>query len=287
MWAFLILLGVIAAVHWWEYKRGIQEYTFAQPAMLDRRDELRAVVAEKTPLAVEVGTLPWRPAVVEKAEWGASVPIQGSEGMEASNTVADATDLATGLADLDSARAWWWLPGIHSAAVGILGEGSVLPFRWVGAERTWIGCSHGGPLTVWLVHSRYRRFLPDQRRDFDPWNLTVADTPWIGRVQFVEVLVKPGWALGLPAGWGAAIRPMEGSSERSWWWRADQHSVASWLVAGNWTVADLLPEPNVDGLDEELTDEGLTDEGHAGSETEDSIRDVVGGEGETGVSRHG
>jgi len=254
MWALLLLLGVIAAVHWWEYKRGVQEYTFAQPATLDRRDEMRAVLSEKTPLAVEVGLLPFRPAVAEKAAWGGSIPSGGD--MPASSDLAKEMDLVTGVADLDGARAWWWLPGLHDAAVGILGIDAVLPFRWVGAERTWFGCSHGAPLTVWLVHSRYRRFLPDQRRDFDPWNLTVADTPWIGRVQFVEVLVKPGWALGIPAGWGAAVRPMAGDAGdggRSWWWRADQHSVASWLVAGNWRVEDLLPEPDDGGLEEELT----------------------------------
>jgi hypothetical protein len=253
MWALLLLLGVIAAVHWWEYKRGIQEYTFAQPATLERRDDIRAVLSEKTPLAVEVGLLPWRPAVVEKASWSSQVPSGG--GMNASTELALAMDLTTGLADLEGARAWWWLPGLHDATVGILSMGSVQPFRWAGAERTWIGCSHGAPLTVWLVHSRYRRFLPDQRRGFDPWNLTVADTPWIGRVQFVEVLVKPGWAIGLPAGWGAAIRPMEGSAEdggRSWWWQASQHSVASWAVAGNWRVEDLLPAVDDGGLEEEL-----------------------------------
>jgi hypothetical protein len=263
MWALLLLLGVIAAVHWWEYKRGVQEYTFAQPATLERRDEIRAVLSEKTPLAVEVGLLPWRPAVAEKAAWGSQVPPTG--GMTASTTLAAEMDLVTGVADLDGARAWWWLPGLRDAAVGILEKEAVLPFRWVGSERQWIGCSHGAPLTVWLVHSRYRRFLPDQRRDFDPWNLTVADTPWIGRVQFVEVLVKPGWAIGLPAGWGAAVRPMEsaGSEEgvesRSWWWRADQHSAASWMVAGNWQVTDLLPEPDDGGLGEELMGDDHTE----------------------------
>lgn len=269
MWALLLLLGVIVAVHWWEYKRGVQEYTFAQPATLDRRDELRAVVSEKTPLAVEVGALPWRPAVAEKANWGAGVPSGG--GMDASRDLAAEMDLATGLADLDGGRAWWWLPGIHDAEVGILTMGTVQPFRWAGAERQWIGCSYGAPLTVWLVHSRYRRFLPDQRRDFDPWNLTVADAPWIGRVQFVEVLVKPGWALGLPAGWGAAIRPMDGVAEdggRSWWWRAAQHSVASWAVAGSWKVEDFLPEPSDPddgGLEEELAIGGGRADGTGGN----------------------
>jgi hypothetical protein len=261
MWALLLLLGVIAAVHWWEYKRGVQEYTFAQPATLDRREEIRAVIAEKTPLAVEIGALPFRPSVSEKATWGSSVPSGG--GLDVSRELATEMDLATGLADLDGGRAWWWLPGIHDAEVGILSTGTVQPFRWVGAERQWVGCSHGAPLTVWLVHSRYRPFLPDQRRDFDPWNLTVADTPWIGRVQFVEVLVKPGWALGLPAGWGAAIRPMEGVAEdggRSWWWRAAQHSAASWVVAGSWKLEDFLPETDDGGLEEELALEGGSSE---------------------------
>jgi hypothetical protein len=243
--AVLLFILAIVAVHWWEYRRTITEYTFAQPATLDKHSDLRSVLAEKTPMAVEIGALPWRPEVVDKSTWNVVVAggEDGTNQLEMSATqwlleksrptlmnghgLAEEMGLTTGLADLDESRAWWWLPGMRDATVGILKEGEVSGLEWVSAERKWVGCSHGAPLTLWLVHSRYRRYLPSDG-GADPWNLTVAEAPWIGRVQFVEVTVKPGWCIGLPAHWGFAIRSTAGPE--SWWWSACQDSPLSWSL---------------------------------------------------------
>lgn len=232
-------MAVVAIVHWWEYRSAVQEYMFAQPARLDKRDELRAVLAEKTPLTVEIGPLPWRPTVVENAGWLTSVETDAGvvqmpvrDWHTSGGKIADGVglaaemDLVTGLADLDAARGWWWLPGIRDATVGVLKKDEILGLKWVTAERQWIGCSHGGPLTVWVAHSRYRRYLPTNGDDVNPWLLTVATAPWIGRVQYIEVVVRPGWALGLPAHWGFAVQ----ASDEAWWWSASQHSAMSWAV---------------------------------------------------------
>jgi len=243
IWALLLFLGVVAAVHWWEYQNSVQEYTFAQPASLER--ELRTVIAEKTPVTLEIGALPWRPEVAEKAPW----TIQTSDGIVCSSgawlaetprpaftnqsELAAQMDLVTGLADMDAARGWWWLPGLHDATVDVLPAGGVSGLTWVTGERQWIGCSAGSPLTVWLVHSRYRRFLPSGSGEaadpVDPWSLTVAEAPWIGRVQYIEVRIRPGWCLGLPAHWGWALRTEEPAE--AWWWQAVQHSALSWLLS--------------------------------------------------------
>ena len=266
-WAVLIFLAVVAAVHWWEYRTSVQEYTFAQPATLDRHDELRSVLAEKTPIAVEIGTLPWRPEIAAKAPWTAQVDgsLEMSVGAWLSedektrspltNQCALATqiDLGTGLGDIDAARAWWWLPGLRDESVDILPAGGVVGLSWTSAERQWIGCSHGGPITVWLVHSRYRRYLPSEKTragpaasPVDPWSLTVAEAPWIGRVQYIEVLIKPGWCLGLPAHWGFALRSQ--SAEESWWWTVSQHSALSWTLCN---IGSKDPE-HIESLNSEL-----------------------------------
>jgi hypothetical protein len=237
MWELLILILVVVGVHWWEYRNSVQEYTFAQPATLDRHDELSTVLQEKTPIAVEIGALPWRPEVASKAAWTVAVESDGSvldlpvsqwlesrADTEIANKegLAAEMELTTGLADLDQGRPWWWLSDLRDCQVDILAPGQVLGLSWVTAERHWIGCSHGEPLTLWLVHSRYRRFLPTGS-DVNPWTLTVADAPWIGRVQYIEVTVKPGWCIGLPAHWGFAAK----TAQESWIWSADQHSLLS------------------------------------------------------------
>ena len=251
IWAFLLLFGVIVAVHWFEYQRSVQEYTFAQPAALG---DLRGIQGDKTPIVAEIGALPWRPDVAGLAAWSCVVGAEPTA--EASETpvlempvsawlketprpplvnpegLAAEMDLTTGLSELDDSRAWWWLPGLRDARVGILEPSEKLGLSWVSEERRWIGCSSGAPLILWLVHSRYRRFLPSaaavNQEMVDPWALTVAEAPWIGKVQFVEVRVRPGWCVGLPAHWGYAVR-VDGV-EAAWWWSASQHSAFSFSL---------------------------------------------------------
>ena len=254
MWALLVLIAAIVVVHWWEYKTAVQEYTFAQPATLDKRDDLRAVLSEKTPVAMEIGVLPWRPEIANKAHWtvvvnNAAMSVQDWDGhgdLQNRRELAAEIGLDTGLADIAEARAWWWLPGLHDAEVHRLPAAGVLGLTWPTAERRWVGCSHGGPLTVWLVHSRYRRYLK-ANDGADPWTLTAADAPWIGRVQFVEVLVKPGWCLGVPAHWGYAVK-VAAEEEAAWVWTADQHSPLSWSLQ---RLRDKVAD---DGDDETLED---------------------------------
>jgi hypothetical protein len=233
IWALLLLLGVVAAVHWFEYNRSIQEYTFAQPKT---SAEIRDLISEKTPIVAEIGVLPWRSSVANDAAWpvsvghGVEMPISEwlkQEGVrqpiENGTALAETMELSTGLSEIEESRRWWWMPGFRNLSVDILEPGEKLGLHWIGAERHWIGCSDGEPLTLWLVHSRYRKFMPSVADD--PWALTVADAPWIGRVQYIEMIVRPGWCVGLPAHWGVSIRGTD--TGRSWIWTADQHSPMS------------------------------------------------------------
>lgn len=241
-WALLLLIAVIVAVHAWDYESDVKEYSFAQPATLDRHDELSRLLQEKIPIAVEVGALPWRPVIVEKSE----LQIETGEGVKTAAEFVKATspvenqeelatemEITTGLEDLNVGRPWWWLPSIRDCRVDVL-SAKVKPLTWVTAEREWIGCSSGGPVTVWLVHSAYRKFLgSSSASSLDPWTATVAEVPWWGRVKFVEVTVKPGWCLGVPAHWGFAAR-VDGTisaNEPAWIWTGTQHSLASQAIS--------------------------------------------------------
>ena len=217
MEAILVFLGILVLVHWFDYQRSIQEYSVTQVPI----SELAGVMAEKTPIMVDMDLLPWRPEIAKDASWGKHIsettPIEDSQGL------AHVIELTTGLSDIDSARCLWWLPGVFNPSVDIMNN-EVEDLSWVTAERQWIGCTSGSPLTIWLVHSRYRRFLPEQVAN--PWSLTVTEAPYIGRVQYIEVLVKPGWCLSLPTHWGFSIR----SDKISWVWTAEQHSLFSLAI---------------------------------------------------------
>jgi len=273
VWALFLLVGIIVTavgLHGYEYYSSVQEYNFTQPPKLDS-----SVLQEKTPVVLEIGILPWRPGPASPS-WtvltddGTEMQVADWWGLSTKPVIANGEELAaemelpTGLAELNDARPWWWSPGLADVAVDYLAPGSFQGFQWISAERHWIGCSAGDPITVWLVHSRYRRFLPEP--GVNPWSITVADNQWIGRVQYIEVRIKPGWCLGIPSHWGFAVRPESagvGKSDQkvqiagSAIWNASQHSLLSWCLSNTEFVPShtelwhqllevISPSPNID-----------------------------------------
>lgn len=230
-WALFILLIIISVVHWFDYSREVQEYIFAQTARLE---DIQSVLSEKTPIVIEIGELPWRPEMAKVMDWSVTTEnntqsVQtwlndpNRESVSSDTLLVESIGLETGLADIDDARAKWWIPGLQNMAVDVLKPYEVMGLSWIVAERQWVGCS-SGLITVWLVHSRYRRYLPENK---DPWTLTKETAPYIGRVQYIEVVLKPGWCIGLPAHWGYSIR---NDRADGWIWMAEQHSPMSLLL---------------------------------------------------------
>lgn len=282
VWALFLFVGIVVAIHAYEYYSSIQEYNFTQPPKLDS-----GVLQEKTPVVLEIGVLPWRPGLAQDSwivttEDGAVVPVAEwwarSEKPAIANgeELAEEMGLATGLAELNDARPWWWLPGLSDVAVDYLSPDAFQGLQWVSAERHWIGCSAGDPITVWLVHGRYRRFLPVGSEEVNPWTISVSQNPWIGRVQYIEVRIKAGWCLGVPSHWGFAVRPEaagpeavrpevagpevvrpEASKAGSAIWNASQHSALSWCLSNTESIPShtelwnqllevISPHPNID-----------------------------------------
>jgi len=263
VWVLFLFIGIVVAVsvHAYEYYYSIQEYNFTQPPVLDS-----SVLQEKTPIVLEIGVLPWRPAPAQEswtivtdegdsisaAEWWG---LSKKPGIANGEELATEMGLATGLAELNESRPWWWLPGLSDVSVDYLIPGAFQGLQWISAERHWIGCSAGGPVTVWPVHSRYRRFLPVGSEKVNPWSITVADNQWIGRVQYIEVRSKPGWCLGIPSHWGFAVRCEQKVGSAIW--NASQHSVLSWCLSNTESVPThtelwnqllevISPNPNID-----------------------------------------
>ena len=225
VWALLILLIIIGIVHWFDYSREVQEYIFAQSARLE---DIQSVLSEKTPIVIEIGELPWRPEMVKIMDSSIQDWLNNPnrESAITDTDLVSSIGLEKGLADINDARSMWWIPGLQNITVDVLKPRAVIGLSWIIAERQWIGCS-SGLLTLWLVHSRYRRYLPENK---DPWILTKETAPYISRVQYIEVVLKPGWCIGLPAHWGYSIR---NDSTDGWMWTAEQHSPMSYFLNEN------------------------------------------------------
>lgn len=64
-----------------------------------------------------------------------------------------------------------------------------------------------GVYTVSLVNSRSESFLPAGWKYRYPQSFTVNDTPLVGEIQFIDIVVRPGTVLAIPAHCLYALQP--------------------------------------------------------------------------------
>jgi hypothetical protein len=68
-----------------------------------------------------------------------------------------------------------------------------------------------GVATVSLLHRKTDKFLPAAWRGLHPAELTLAHTPFLNDVKYLDIIVRPGTILLVPPHWRSAIIPTEGS----------------------------------------------------------------------------
>ena len=68
-----------------------------------------------------------------------------------------------------------------------------------------------GIATVSLLHRKTDKFLPAAWRGLHPGELTLAHTPFLDDVKFIDIIVRPGTILLVPPHWRSAIEPTEGT----------------------------------------------------------------------------
>jgi len=120
-------------------------------------------------------------------------------------------------------RRWYWFP------MGTPKPDILTTFRGVEkntSELTTIVSTDGAPLELWIAHEGA---IPDnvaeEIRGQNPWILTTREVPWIGEVKYIEVKLRPGNAITIPAHWWYALRS-EGGAD-AWFFSADAHTVPS------------------------------------------------------------
>jgi hypothetical protein len=131
-----------------------------------------------------------------------------------------------------------WIPVVKTH-LGILGpsEQSIQTVQKTRASATVIQSTDGIPLEVWIAHEgAVPSSVSLQGRN--PWSLHAKEFPWISEVKFVELKLRPGNALVLPAHWWWAARPQlpvvdpePTMGDGAWYWWAEFHTPVSYLVA--------------------------------------------------------
>lgn len=135
---------------------------------------------------------------------------------------------------------WNWLPVQSSAEENhVLGPSatSILPVRKTVAAATTIQATDGAPLQLWIAHEGAVPASVSQTLvGEDPW--ASQDIPWMNEVKFIEMKLRPGNALVLPAHWYFAARPLLPvvsdqpiMADGAWFWIAEFHTPISWLVS--------------------------------------------------------
>ncbi len=135
---------------------------------------------------------------------------------------------------------WTWVAPARTEAY-VLGPSpeTVLPARKTTATNTLLQSTDGAPLQIWLAHEgAVPAAVNSELRGKNPWDLRSDEIPWIEEVKFIEIKLRPGNALSVPAHWWIAARPMfptnstpSSMAEGSWFWLTEFHSPLSFMVS--------------------------------------------------------
>ncbi len=139
-------------------------------------------------------------------------------------------------------RRWQWLPTStvrsHVHILGPATEAHVWNCEKTTAACTLIQATDGLPLMVWLAHEgAVPASVAPELVGKNPW--AIAEIPWMEEVKFVEVKLRPGNALAIPAHWWWAARPamppLTNGEERmmdgAWFWVAEFQTPVSWIAS--------------------------------------------------------
>lgn len=254
---FLIFLGVVFCVCLLVYKGAIHEFQILQKDWTANM-HWSALLEEGVPLVIRNVTPEWVGRWSMKATVRKLWPIQVKEeetelqttwsewiqSLPGQPPLLNTTELAT-VAKLPVQNwidggfcRWSWLAPWHVSA-HVLGpsEDTLISAYKTTAVCTLIQATDGAPLQIWLAHDgAVPKQVGSSLRGENPWNLRSEEVPWMEEVKFVEIKLRPGNALAIPAHWWIAARPMFSNvtptcmADGSWFWIAEFHSPVSYVM---------------------------------------------------------
>ena len=231
MWELLLVILVIWAILIFFYKQAVYDFTINQVEWIQRAD-LLGLMKERVPLVIR--GLPaaafWTTDDIQaRANWYADVPvfdgvevgewIKGLEGEGAAGVICPWKDSqADALGDAAGIRVWenkWIRPHVVGPIASIWTRATYqcwagrMGLRKLYAVWTLI-LPVEGAITVSILPQTVEGALPPIWRGGFPTEWTARDTPFLSDVKFVDVVVRPGTGLMVPAHWFVTWRGLEG-----------------------------------------------------------------------------
>jgi hypothetical protein len=267
IWIIWIILGFVVLFFLGTvfYKQTIQEYRINQIDW-DNRDKLINLWEERVPIVVRDSPLPpvWTKSDIEARSiyknLTVAVPVDSKQDSQNAGSTQDSKKLSLRdwilTAPWDSKAVWnaadaanfaaasnfetWiktiWLPCMD-------GIRTIIPSIFPIKTHFWAG-SHGlhifkanwtlifpteSSIIVTLMTEKEDQFLPSNWKNSFPRQYTNSDTPYVSSIQYIDVILRPGHSLWIPAHWKVAWEPEKESEIVSLVCTIDVHSPISWI----------------------------------------------------------
>ena len=258
---FIVVLFFLGTVF---YKQTIQEYRINQLDW-DNRSKLLDIWEERVPIVVRDTPLPpiWTKSDIEVRKLyhnfklnipsGSAAAAAAQQQQQQQQTILrdwilgapydalciwgseDASRFAAA-ADFEPwIRTIWMscMDGIKSWAPSLF---PIVPRFWAGARGLNIFTANWtlifpteNSIIVTLLTEKENEYLPSQWKNSFPRQYTNADTPYVSSIQYLDVILRPGHSLWVPAHWKVAWEAEKKSDITPLVCTIDVHSPISWL----------------------------------------------------------
>jgi hypothetical protein len=224
----ILLIGLLAfLILTFFYKQAICEFRINQIEW-DKKDTLSGILVEKAPTILRGVSKPtfWtHEDVMMRASYG-NIPIFDNQGLpewltsaEASVTCPWTNDHAYSIASVSGLKIWAdrWLNSIVLSPLASLWH-SPKYACWSGSKGLFKSIAPWtafmvteGEITLTIMPENVSHALPVQWRGCFPGQLTQYDTPFVGDLKFMDIVLRPGTLLFMPAHWYISWSPVEKS----------------------------------------------------------------------------
>jgi hypothetical protein len=226
----IILIGLLAfLILTFFYKQAICEFRINQIEW-DKKDTLHEILSERTPTilrGIPKATFWTHEDVMMRTGYG-NLPIFNGQGLPEWLTSADVSvscpwtsDHAASIASISGLKIWAdrWL---NSIVLGRLTSFWHFPKYgcWSGARGLFKSIAPltgflvtEGEITVTIMPENISHALPAVWRGCFPGQLTQYDTPFVGDLKFMDIVLRPGNILFMPAHWFVSWLPAEESKK--------------------------------------------------------------------------